>query len=390
MRKIILFCVLLISILFVSVGEARAGAGCSGGCDGWTCEFETNPVTGGTSQRCWCSNAGGIDCGSCGPGEYVCNSGCCDIGTGGGGGGGGGGECKWSQVNCPPGWTRSGEAISSACGTRCPPLGTAQAVTGCCGQGKVDENGEWYCGNSQVTTYSCCPPNTIPKSTLVNGSTYTRDNGCYSPSCNDGDDLYIRSWGSSTECGRTCAYPDEERGCRGQEKIYTYGSISLCQERHLQYSCEATCDANAWGAWSVCSGLENTQTRTNACGTVETNNCPRIAGTIYYDANNNCGGSGWSSGGVAVSLDGGAGSAVSGTGTFTLLASSASSHTLAISLPPGYICSTAAGCNSCSRSGIISPSNNNFFYLTNLFESWWQAAGAGVYAGSSAGRSEPC
>ena len=152
--------------------------------------------------------------------------------------------------------------------------------------------------------------------------------------------------------------------------------------------CGGTCantDAGSWGAWGACSGTEETQTRTNACGTVETNNCPRIAGTVYYDANNNCGGSGWSSGGVAVSLDGGAGSAVSGTGTFTLLASSASSHTLAISLPPGYICSTAAGCNSCSRSGIISPSNNNFFYLTNLLEAWWQAAGAGVYAGSMAG-----
>lgn len=307
------------------------------------------------------------------------------------GGGGGGGSCQWSQVNCPSGWTRSGEAISSACGTRCPPLGTAQQSTGCCGEGKVDENGEWYCGNGRVTTYNCCPPNTIPKETLVNGGTYTTAPSCSSAKCNDSDDVYISSWtDTSLECGRTCAYPDEERGCRGQEKIYTYGSIYLCQEKHLQYSCEATCDANAWGAWSACSGTENTQTRTNACGTVETNNCPRIAGTVYYDVNNNCGGSGWSNGGVAVSLAGGAGSAVSGTGTFTLLASSASSHTLAVSLPPEYICSTAAGCNSCSRSGIISPSNNNFFYLTNLFESWWQAAGAGVYAGSSAGRSEPC
>ena len=33
----------------------------------------------------------------------------------------------------------------------------------------------------------------------------------------------------------------------------------------------------------------------------------------------------------------------------------------------------------------MSPSNNNFFYLTNIREPWWQAEGAGVYAGSTAG-----
>ena len=33
----------------------------------------------------------------------------------------------------------------------------------------------------------------------------------------------------------------------------------------------------------------------------------------------------------------------------------------------------------------MSPSANNNFYLTNLRESWWQAEGAGVYAGSMAG-----
>lgn len=231
-------------------------------------------------------------------------------------GGGGGGGCSWSQVNCPPGGTRTGQAVSTSCGsTHCPAPGTAQAVTGCCGEGKYDEGG-WYCGNLQVTTYSCCPPNTIPKSTLVNGSTYTRENSCYSSTtCNDGDDVYIRSWANtSSVCYRDCAYPDPERGCRGQEKTTVYNSITLCQEKHLQYSCAPSCDPDSWGAWSACSGTENTQTRTNACGTVETKNCPRIAGTVYYDADNNCGGSGWSSGGVAISLDGGAGSAIGRSG----------------------------------------------------------------------------
>ena len=149
-------------------------------------------------------------------------------------------------------------------------------------------------------------------------------------------------------------------------------------------SCANT-GASSWGAWSACDGTQNTQTRTNACGTVETNNCPRLVGTVYYDSLNNCSGAGWITGGVAVSLDGGPGNALSGTGTFSLLASSASLHSLAVSLPAGFICSTTAGCNTCSRVGVMSPSANNNFYLTNLREAWWQAEGAGVYAGSMAG-----
>ncbi len=155
------------------------------------------------------------------------------------------GGCNWSQVNCPAGGTKNGKVVSVSCGSSyCPAPGTAQAVTGCCGDGNYDEDG-WYCGNQQVTTYECCPAGTTPKETLVNGGTYTRDNGCSSSTtCNDGDDLYIGSWGSSTVCSRTCDYPDPETGsCRGQEKINTYGSITQCQERHIEYSCVPTCAA---------------------------------------------------------------------------------------------------------------------------------------------------
>lgn len=111
----------------------------------------------------------------------------------------------------------------------------------------------------------------------------------------------------------------------------------------------------------------------------------QITGQVFYDRANNCGGSGWSTGGVAVSLDGGVGNAIAADGSFNLTASPLSSHTLEVSIPVGYVCSTVSGCNSCSRIGIASPSANNNFYLTDLLEPWWQAAGAGVYAGGLGG-----
>ncbi len=37
--------------------------------------------------------------------------------------------------------------------------------------------------------------------------------------------------------------------------------------------CESPCGANAWGAWSACTGSPATHTRTNACGTAQTQSC---------------------------------------------------------------------------------------------------------------------
>ncbi|MBP9669774.1 hypothetical protein KBD75_00015 [Candidatus Woesebacteria bacterium] len=108
----------------------------------------------------------------------------------------------------------------------------------------------------------------------------------------------------------------------------------------------------------------------------------QIAGTVYLDTNNNCGGSGWSTGGVSVSLDGGAGVAVNTSGAYVVTANPGS-HNLAVSIPSGYVCSTASGCNSCSVS-VTSPGTKNF-YLTASREGWWQVAGAGIYAGGLGG-----
>ena len=111
----------------------------------------------------------------------------------------------------------------------------------------------------------------------------------------------------------------------------------------------------------------------------------QITGQVFYDPNNTCGGSGWTAGGATISLDGAAGTALTGTGTFTKIAAVGSSHTLAVNIPSGYTCSTGSTCNTCSRSGIGSPSSNNNFYLTDSRESWWQVQGAGIYTGGVGG-----
>lgn len=113
----------------------------------------------------------------------------------------------------------------------------------------------------------------------------------------------------------------------------------------------------------------------------------QITGKVFFDTNNNCGGSEFTQGGASVSLDEGASTAVvDSAGNYSLAATLASEgvlHRLTLNIPTGYSCSSAPGCNTCSRSGITSPSSGsgNNFYITDLRESWWQAEGAGIYSG---------
>jgi hypothetical protein len=114
----------------------------------------------------------------------------------------------------------------------------------------------------------------------------------------------------------------------------------------------------------------------------------KIIGTVFNDVDNNCGGTGWSAGGVSVSLDGGAGVAVDSLGQFTLTAAPLGSHTLAVSIPAGYMCSTTCGMEQCpTKSGVTTSLASNDFHLTASRGAWWQAEGAGVYVGGGQLRS---
>lgn len=170
-------------------------------------------------------------------------------------------------------------------------------------------------------------------------------------------------------------------GCTGEYKVYVGTAnppttlLATVDASTLNYNFTGVNGTTYYWYVSASNGGQTANSSVRSFTILEN----QIAGTVFYDASNNCGGSGLS--GVSISLDSGAGTAVSGTGTYSLTASVGASHTLAVGIPAGYSCSTAAGCSTCSRSGISSPSVNNNFYLTDLRESWWQVAGAGVYSG---------
>lgn len=175
MQKLILsIYILVISLFILVVTPDKVLAQCQ--CAEWTCEFITDPQTGGTSQNCWCSTQGSACGTSCGAGYYACNNGCCPVGGGATPGGGGG--CWDGTVNCPAGGTISlGQPINTFCRRNpnlggvvmCRPPGSAQRETGCCGGG----DGGGNCVNYQVTTYACCAAGSREQCTN-SSSTYTK------------------------------------------------------------------------------------------------------------------------------------------------------------------------------------------------------------------------
>jgi hypothetical protein len=111
-----------------------------------------------------------------------------------------------------------------------------------------------------------------------------------------------------------------------------------------------------------------------------------VIGNVYLDTNNDCARN-TPMAGQTVMLDSLLGQTTMADGGFVFDAVDPNSaHTLAVTIPTGYVCSTGSGCaNGCSKTGVLSPSSNNYFYLTQNKEAWWQVSGGGVYAGSTAG-----
>ncbi len=95
-----------------------------------------------------------------------------------------------------------------------------------------------------------------------------------------------------------------------------------------------------------------------------------ISGYVYLDTSNSCLTTPFA--GQGVTLDGVTTLVSDGSGAFSVNAALAATHTLAVTIPSGYTCSTGAGCNSCSKTGVVSPSANNYFYLTQNRDAWWQ------------------
>ena len=109
-----------------------------------------------------------------------------------------------------------------------------------------------------------------------------------------------------------------------------------------------------------------------------------ITGKVYFDMTNTCDTTPLA--GQTVRIDNTNPGVVTGAdGAFSFVASLLATHSLAVAIPSNYTCSTGVGCNSCSKTGVVSPSANNYFYLTQNRDAWWQAEGAVIYTGGTAG-----
>lgn len=133
MQKLIvsIFIFVISLTIFLVVTPNNAQAQCS--CAQWTCDFVTNPVTGGTSQNCWCQTQSGACGTSCGPGYYASNNGCTPVG----------GSCS-SNSQCNGGCCNGGTCGS--CGG-----GVGGYVPRACGGGTTLKCGESPIGQNCVS-----------------------------------------------------------------------------------------------------------------------------------------------------------------------------------------------------------------------------------------------
>lgn len=349
--------------------DRALGQSCSGG----------GPGSCPNTQSCVCGSSGYCGGSAC---QWDCscqnNNGCTGTGV---------------TINCPSGTVRSDTLIGSQCAKMCAGIGTAQVAGGCCdwvttpasgcdwepcgtysNPSKVcrvcDEGEDTWCRTGTTYTYSCTPVCTAPSTPTIS----TPDDGSSLSS-----DTVSLQWNAVTW--------DTDGGCTNEYKVYV-------GETNPPTTLQATVDSNTTSAnfsgtrgttyyWYVqaTNGLSNVNSEIRSFTILDN----QITGTIYLDTNNTCSTSvPWTTGGVSVSIDGGAGNAVNGSGVYTGTATVGVSHSVAVSIPNGYVCSTGAGCNTCVISA-VSPASNQNFFLSNVREAWWQAEGAGVYVGGLGG-----
>jgi len=181
------------------------------------------------------------------------------------------------------------------------------------------------------------------------------------------------AWGGWSGCSTSC-------GAGSQSNTNQCGTV-------IYQGCMIN-DPNVWTSWSACTGIQNTQSRTNNCGTVETLNCPRVTGTIYYDPYNSCAADSPSNLALplTVTYNGSYKVNAASNGTFSILTGPAGSGTLLLEgLSGNFECSTCnpQGCPLVSST--ISPTNGNNFFIADRANPWWQTKGAGIYVGSESG-----
>ncbi len=459
MRKIIVLSVFMIMTgIFWGVTPTQVSA-----CVNWcqpTCNYNNEDGSCAEYQTRCCDGEGGF--GTCDAGYYSCNNGsahggsgnCCAIGSGGGGGGGNEPSCNYAYIiNCPPGYTRGNNVISTTevsiqnlrnCNNA---VGSAQTLGSCSSWTYDTDQGFDVCWAYYVNNYQCytgCGTGSTLQCVNV-PENYTYNSTTASPGCPSGHTAvsgitYGACYLTTNDKGHWVNVCPTSITC--QRYVESCSCVSACTQTAptgLSIVAGPTVGTTATVAWTLGTGgeaqyiwIDEDQTEVSA-GCPTSGDCEMsvqlpasaynmlvsgltplrtyyirivniggpgcsseitgtyttpastgvISGKVYLDSGNNCGTTAFP--GQNVVLDG-VTTAVSGAdGSFTYNAAVAATHTLAVTIPSGYTCSTAAGCSGCSKSGVVSSSANNYFYLTQNRDAWWQAKGAGVYAGSSAG-----
>jgi len=409
MSKIIFKLLLVFSLFFLFRVGVRAQCQCL--------NWENTPVCQPTDQYCpppnsdiVCMPAGCYDqavCTSnscsttCGPGYYACNRGCCAVGSSGGGSSGGTcGEPQYWGIDCPPGTQRGGTQLSKVCSrpSYCPGLGSAQTSGECChwfNEPRVC--GDWYdcptpnnptkmcrdctegtheCGWNYIETYNCvsiCNSTAPSNLALTQGASSSTVQMTWNPGT-----------GGTNQLLRVDQSKDEVLdGCPTPNACEVKATVSSSTNSYIVTGLTPNTTY-----WFLVLTNESGSCRPSIFRSFTTPANNTVSGRVYMDANNVCSTSTpWNSatyGSLTATLRGTAYSGSVGTdGRFSMMAgTNPSFQYMDLSgIPTGYICSTAAGCNSCpTLSSITSPSSTNYFYLTPRREAWWRVIGGSIYA----------
>jgi len=162
--------------------------------------------------------------------------------------------CWNGAVNCATGATIAlQQPVDTFCSAKwgytkgmCRPLGSAQQISGCCGQIQTDdETGEEYCTNDEITTYNCCGAGTVNRCSFT-GGTYTKVNSCFGSQtiCDPGDryESHISNTPAAGLCIVDCAYNDDGDCIKGSQ-FNVYKTLTTCTKRIC--ACVSTCAATA-------------------------------------------------------------------------------------------------------------------------------------------------
>lgn len=326
--------------------ECRAGSSCGTGYTGAAGCSGTGPNFGCKSNQVCCKSTG-----SCG----------------GGGGGEEPGSCPAGQIPIgDPAYANSNPPYTSCQRAGCFPPHIWQSPTSePCGQNKFGQD-KWYCYR-----IACCTlgqPAAPVLSSPADGAQITSLSTTLSWT-------YPGPWGDA--CNGTNQF--EVRLGTSPSNVPVVATVGSGTFSYLANNLTS----GTTYYWRIVATHSGQGTSSPLWSFTVANN--RVQGTVYNDADGTCSTANPSNLGASLTARWGASNtaAVAANGTFAITTTVGIPNPQSLSItgyPSSYICSPACG-NCPTRSGINSPSTGNNFFFTQQRVGWWQAVGAGVYAG---------